>query len=159
MAETGAGLVAPFRIDVATRGMQNLNEFRRRVDGLSTAGRNWKSVLTSLIGGMTGFVGVVDGGAVAGLALRNAIVGLTRGFKDLIFENARAADEIAKTARGLGLTAQTFQELQYSLSIFGVQTAGLIRSLTAFSFAITGARDGLSSYQRAFRSVGCQNHG
>ena len=141
-------------LHASTTGTASLDRFKKKVEEINSETRSVKSQLTGVISGFTGFVGVADAAALAGLGLRNAIAGVAGEFRRIIFDSARAADEIAKTARGLGVGVEEFQKLQYAMSIFGVTTTQLTRSLTAFSIAVSAVRDGTASYQRVFDRLG-----
>lgn len=100
-----------------------------------------------------GFVGnmatkLVEAGAAAAKAAVNF-------GKDLVFGTAAANDEIAKTAKNLGLTTDEFQRLTFASEQSGVSARGLRSAVKDLRFRLgEAARGGAKPFADALADVG-----
>ncbi len=67
---------------------------------------------------------------------------------------ANAGDEAAKTARSLGLTAESLQELEFAASIGGVGAKQLSTGMLKLQRAAKEAGDGVATYKDTFDELG-----
>lgn len=65
-----------------------------------------------------------------------------------------AADEIAKTAKQIGITAEALQELRFVASRAGVDTATFDQSMRLFTQRLGQAQQGVGEAKRAFEQLG-----
>jgi len=90
---------------------------------------------------LVGGAAIAAGGAMFGLAKHIANIG----------------DNAAKTAKSVGLTAESLQALQFAASISGVEQQAMNTSLQKFSRNILEAQRGTETYARSFRELGVAN--
>jgi hypothetical protein len=101
----------------SSKSMQgSLNKFDKAVAGAIKTVFSWKAALAAVAGA----VGL-------GLLIKRAI---------------ETADNIAKTARAIGVHTDTLQELRYAANLAGISTGALDGALTAFSKRVGEARAG-----------------
>jgi len=72
----------------------------------------------------------------------------------LVNNYSKAGDEVAKMAKKTGWSAESLSEMRYVASLAGTDIKSLGKASTNMSRAITGARDGLSTYTRSFDRLG-----
>lgn len=100
--------------------------------------------LAATTGRLSAFLGLL--GAGAGGAVATAF-GLAQGAADI-------GDEVAKTARQLGLGAEALQEYRYAAKMSGVDQALLDKGMLRFSANIADAAKGNKALAKDFASLG-----
>ena len=100
--------------------------------------------LNKTLGATVKIVAIVGAAALAAGA---AMFGLAKSIAD-------TGDEIAKTARALGITTDLLQELRFAAGIAGVSTKELDTGLRKFTRTILEAQRGTETYLRPFRELG-----
>lgn len=83
----------------------------------------------------------------AAVAVGGALFGIAKS-------TANAGDEAAKTARSLGLTAESLQELEFAASIGGVSQGQLSTGMLKLQRAAKEASDGVATYKDTFDELG-----
>lgn len=94
--------------------------------------------------------GRVFAGVIGGLISVAALRSLSNGVKEVV---ARF-DEIAKTADSIGITTDALQELRVAADLSGVSSDQLDTALKRLARTASDARNGLSTAERAFATVG-----
>ncbi len=80
--------------------------------------------------------------------------GITLAFAGALKSFADYGDEIAKMARRTGLSVQAVAKLGYIAKISGADIGGLEKAVRRMARSISDAKDGLTTYMRAFERVG-----
>jgi len=119
------------RTDRANRRMEN--SMRRAGASVVAVGRNLAGAFLPVAGGL----GVVGG-----------INAVTNAISDL--------DDTAKSAKAVGVTAQSLQELQFSAQLAGVETSELQRGLERMNRAVGEAAQGGERMGELFRTLGIE---
>lgn len=85
--------------------------------------------------------------ATVGIAAAGTLFGVAKSVADI-------GDETAKTAKSLGINAQSLQELQFAAQIGGVGVKDFNNSVKKLSKNLVEARRGTVTYKRAFDQLG-----
>ena len=91
---------------------------------------------------------------VAVLAIGVATVAAAAGLFGLAKSVADVGDNLAKTAKQLGLNVNALQELTFAAGIGGVAQAELVTGIRKFTRTVLEARRGTETYARVFRELG-----
>lgn len=83
-------------------------------------------------------------------------VAALRGFTNAAKKAIDTLDEIAKSADAIGVTTDALQALRVQADLSGVSTAELDTSLRRFARTASDAGEGLSTAERAFKTVGVE---
>lgn len=72
-----------------------------------------------------------------------AAVGAAAGLARLVSQTAKANDELAKSSRRAGITAQTYAELRHAFGLAGVESAQFDKAIVKFTRSLGEARAGI----------------
>lgn len=87
-------------------------------------------------------------------AVGTAAVALTKKMWDLGMSTIKAADEIAKTSKQLGINAEAYQEFAWAVGLGGASEQDLASGLQQLNKQMEAATAGNSKAQKAFKSLG-----
>lgn len=87
-------------------------------------------------------------------AIGTAAVALTKKMWDLGVSTIKAADEIAKTSKQLGINAEAYQEFAWAVGLGGASEQDLASGLQQLNKQMEAATAGNSKAQKAFKSLG-----
>ena len=106
--------------------------------------------VVSGFGSMSKAALVIGGFAAVG----TAAVALTKKMWDLGTSTIKAADEIAKTSKQLGINAEAYQEFAWAVGLGGASEQDLASGLQQLNKQMEAATAGNSKAQKAFKSLG-----
>lgn len=106
--------------------------------------------VASGFGSMSKAALVIGGFAAVG----TAAVALTKKMWDLGTSTIKAADEIAKTSKQLGINAEAYQEFAWAVGLGGASEQDLASGLQQLNKQMEAATAGNSKAQKAFKSLG-----
>lgn len=87
-------------------------------------------------------------------AVGTAAVALTKKMWELGLSTIKAADEIAKTSKQLGINAEAYQEFAWAVGLGGASEQDLASGLQQLNKQMEAATAGNSKAQKAFKSLG-----
>lgn len=87
-------------------------------------------------------------------ALKGAVTGLVGAFKDMAFESAFYADEIATMSTVTGLSTDTLQEFTYMAELVDTSVSTITGSMTKMTKTMASAQSGSKSAQDTFKQLG-----
>lgn len=106
-----------------------------------------------LLAARGGLVALATAAAAAAAAIG---VGLVVALRDLTVEMAEFGDEVAKSARTLGISADQLSAWRFAAERAGVPAQALTNGLRRLQRNIVDASEGMETAQRAFRDVGVE---
>jgi len=136
--------------------LRGVDQAQRRAQNLDRGLQRTSRAATSLGGRLQALGGRLQRLSRQFLSLRSAAVAAA-GATGLFFVANRAiqaADEIGKTARAVGLSAEALQEWRFAAGRAGVATSMLDRGMVRFSRTIGQAARGQETQLRLFRELG-----
>lgn len=88
--------------------------------------------------------------------LKNAVSNLATAFKDMAFESAFYADEIATMSVVTGLSTQTLQEFTYMAELVDTSLSTITGSMTKMTKTMASAQSGSKTAKQAFKDLGVE---
>jgi hypothetical protein len=142
-------------------GSKAVSETKKVADGFGGVEKQQKSTLTS---SQKLAVGIVTLNQAFDFASR-VLGGLSRAYDatignvaDLINEQAALADDLAKTARALGMSTQTLQDWRVAAGYAGIESGVLDKSILRINKTLVDAGRGLSTATDLLGMIGIEAH-
>lgn len=88
--------------------------------------------------------------------LKSAVSGLASAFKEVAFESAFYADEIATMSTVTGLSTQTLQEFTYMAELVDTSVSTITGSMTKMTKTMASAQSGSKTAKASFKELGVE---
>ena len=140
-------------------GLNQVGKDARKLSGAQKKGAAATETQQKSFLGMSSTLGKATAAMAAfGLAMQGlrAVSSILKGAASVVTEMVDAADNMAKIAPGIGLTAEEFQRLDFALKISGSSMEGGAKAMKKFSRAVKDAQDGSVEAVETIKELGLE---